>query len=121
MKSGFLADIENGNELGPLLEAFVIAEINKQCSWSDSGYSLLHYRDRDNKEVDLVLELDGGRIIAIEIKSSSSFSNKDFVGLKTLRNILGDRFYCGIVLYMGMEVQPFGDKLFAAPISSIWQ
>jgi len=117
----FLANIENGNELGPILEAFVIAEINKQRSWSDSDYTLFHYRDRDSKEVDLVLELDGGKIIAIEIKASSSFSQRDFMGLKTLRSMLDSRFHCGIVLYTGTEVQPFGDRLFAAPISSIWQ
>ena len=117
----FLADIENGNELGPLLEAFVISEINKQKSWSEIDFSLHHYRDCDNKEVDLVLELEGGNIIAIEIKASSSFSQKDFIGLKALREMLGKRFQCGIVLYTGSEAYPFGDRLFAAPISSIWQ
>jgi hypothetical protein len=119
--SDFLADIENGNELGPILEAFVIAEIKKQQTWSDSGYSMYHFRDRDNKEVDIVLELDGGKIIAIEIKAASSFSQKDFAGLKTLRGLLGNRFHCGIVLHTGSEVHPFGEKLYAAPISSIWQ
>lgn len=119
--SSFLADIENGNELGPLLETFVITEVNKQQSWSDSDYTLFHYRDCDNKEVDLVLELDSGKIIAIEVKAASSFSRNDFAGLKTLRNMLGKRFHCGVVLYTGTEVQPFGDRLFAAPISSIWQ
>jgi len=121
MTSDFLANIENSNELGPILEAFVIAEINKQKTWSDTNYNLFHYRDRDNKEVDLVLELDGGKIIAIEIKSSSSFSKKDFAGMKLLRDMLGNRFHCGIVLYTGEEVLPFGDRLFAAPISAIWQ
>jgi hypothetical protein len=96
-------------------------EFNKQQTWSDTSYTLFHYRDRDNKEVDIILELDGGKVIAIEIKAASSFSQKDFTGLKTLRSLLGSRFHCGIVLYTGSEVQPFGDRLYAAPISSIWQ
>jgi len=121
MTGGFLADIESGNALGPLLEAFVISEINKQRTWSESDYTLFHYRDCDKKEVDLVLELTGGKIIAIEIKAASSFSTKDFAGLKVLREILGARFHCGIVLYTGTQALPFGDRLFAAPISSIWQ
>jgi len=54
-------------------------------------------RDCDKKEVDLVLELTGGKIIAIKIKAASSFSTKDFAGLKVLREILGVRFHCGIV------------------------
>ena len=117
----FLSDIENGNELGPLLEAFVITEINKQRSWSELEYTLFHYRDSDKKEIDLVLELAGGKIIAIEIKAASSFSHKDFAGMKLLRDTLGKRFHVGIVLYTGTQVQPFGEKLYAAPVSSIWQ
>jgi predicted AAA+ superfamily ATPase len=116
----FLANIENGNELGPLLETFAIMELAKQQTWSAAEYSLHHFRDRDGKEVDLVLELLGGRIIAIEIKAASSFSRKDFSGLKMLRDMLGERFICGLVLYTGVEVQPFGEKLFAAPLSSLW-
>ena len=117
----FLAGIENGNELGPLLETFVITEIKKQQSWSDSDYALFHYRDCDNKEVDLVLELDDGKIIGIEVKAASSFTRSDFAGLQALKNMLGDRFHCGIVLYTGTQAQPFGDRLFAAPVSSLWQ
>lgn len=121
MSSEFLAKIENGNELGPLLETFVISEIIKQQSWSEIDYSFFHYRDCDNKEVDLVLELDDGRIIAIEIKAASSFSKSDLSGLKVIRDIAGTRFHCGIVLYTGEEAHSLGDRLFAAPITSIWQ
>jgi predicted AAA+ superfamily ATPase len=121
INSGFLSAIENGNALGPLLETFVIAEINKQQVWSESEYSLFHYRDRDGKEVDLVLELTGGRVIAIEIKAASSYSRKDFAGMKTLRELLGKRFVCGILLYTGAEAHPFGDRMFAAPVSAIWR
>lgn len=120
ISADFIADIENGNELGPLFETFVIAEINKQRAWSEADYSLFHYRDSDNKEVDLVLELADGRIIALEVKAASSFSTKDFAGMKTLRNLLGDRFLCGVLLYTGTDVQPFGDRLYAAPASAIW-
>jgi len=117
----FLADIRNGNVLGPLIEAFVINEFVKQQTWSNADYTLFHYRDSDMKEVDLVLEFIDGKVIAIEIKAASSVSNNDFSGLKTLRNLLDNRFHCGLLLYTGTEVQPFGDRLFVAPISSIWQ
>jgi len=119
--SDFLSKMENGNELGPILEAFVINEIMKQQTWSDIGFTTHHYRDKDGKEVDLVLELRGGKVIAIEIKAASSFSRKDFAGMKALRDMLGDRFQCGVLLYTGNEVHPFGDRLYCAPASSIWQ
>jgi len=121
INSDFIGRIENGNQLGPLLETFVINEIGKQRTWSATDYSIFHYRDRDNKEVDLVVELTNGQIITIEVKAASSFSQKDFAGMKMIRDKVGTRFLCGIVLYTGNEVQPFGDRLFVAPISAIWQ
>ena len=120
LSGDFLSNIENGNALGSILETFVATEIIKQQSWSDTDYTLFHYRDSDKKEVDLVIELYNGKIIALEIKASSSFSKSDFNNLKTLRDISTDRFHAGILLYTGTEVQPFGENLFAAPISSIW-
>ena len=119
--SKLIADIENGNELGPLLETCVINEVIKQQSWSKIDFTVFHYRDKDNREADLIIEISGGKVIALEVKAASSFTSKDFAGLKVLRNILGDRFHCGILLYTGTDVQPFGDKLFVAPVSSIWQ
>ena len=121
VSDGFLANIENGNELGPLIEAFVINEIAKQQTWSGIGFDMYHYRDKDGKEVDLVIELSSGEVIAIEIKAASSFSRKDFSGMKALRDMLGNRFHCGVLLYTGTEVHPFGDRLYCAPVSSIWQ
>ena len=85
------------------------------------GFNLYHYRDKDDKEVNLVLELRGGNTIAIEVKAASSVSRNDFTGMKILRDMLGDRFLCGVLLYTGNEVQPFGDRLYCAPISAIWQ
>ena len=120
MADGFLANIENGNALGPLIETFVINEIIKQQAWSEVGFDAYHYRDKDGKEVGVVLELSSGEVIAIEIKAASSFSRKDFAGIKALRDMLGDRFHCGILLYTGTEVQPFGDRVYCAPVSAIW-
>jgi len=117
----FLAMLESGNTFGPLLEAFIIAEFKKQQSWSEEIYKMHHFRDIDGKEVDIILELINGKIIAIEIKASSSFTKTDFSGMKILREVLGERFHCGILLYTGFEVQPFGDRLYAAPVNSIWE
>ncbi|MCL2253913.1 MAG: ATP-binding protein [Lachnospiraceae bacterium] len=117
----FLAKIENGNQLGSLLETLVISEIIKQRSWSETDYTLYHYRDSDNKEVDLIIELDNGKLVALEIKAASSFSQKDLSGLKLLKELLGNRFLCGLLLYTGKDVTPLGERLYAVPISTIWQ
>lgn len=42
--------------MGPLLENFVIGEVARQLTWAEEPVQLFHYRDRDQVEVDIVLE-----------------------------------------------------------------
>jgi predicted AAA+ superfamily ATPase len=115
-----LADVLLGEAFGALLESYVVAEMFKQKTWSDEDYALYHYRSRDRKEVDLVIELFDGRIITLEVKASRTVSRRDFAGMKSLREIVGERFHCGIVLYTGHEALPYGEDMFAAPVSAVW-
>ena len=106
--------------LGPLLETFVFGEILKQATWSDEAYSLLYYRDRDLNEVDIVVENDAGDIIGVEVKASATVTNGDFKDLRKLAGAARDRFKLGVVLHDGDTLVPFGDRLFAAPLSCLW-
>jgi len=82
---------------------------------------LSHYRDRDGVEVDIVIEKGIRAVAGIEIKASASVSTKDFRGLKKLAAAVGNRFVSGVVLYDGETLTPFGDGLYAVPISALWQ
>ena len=46
---------------------------------------------------------------------------KDFLGLETLREVAGERFHRGVVLYGGSERVAFGRELHALPLSSVWR
>ena len=70
--------------------------------------------------MDLLLEDPAGRIVGIEVKSSSSVSYSDFRGLRELAEATGERFHRGIVLYTGESVVPFGEHLHAVPIQVLW-
>ena len=37
-----------------------------------------------------------------------------------LKQLAHDDFQCGIVLYRGQEVVPFGEKLWAVPVEFLW-
>lgn len=113
--------LDYGEALGAFLEGFVTAELLKQRTWTTTPFELFHYRDRTGTEVDLILEYDDGRVVGIEVKSSSSYSGRQFTGLTTLRDQLGDRFVAGIVLGTGSHGYRFSDRLYGAPISSLWQ
>lgn len=72
------------------------------------------------REVDIVLERDDGRIVGIEVKASATVVHGDFSGLRVLADAAKDQFACGMVLYNGNDVVPFGKALAAVPISSLW-
>ena len=81
---------------------------------------LFHFRDRDQNEVDLVLENARGQIVGIEVKAATSVARRDFSGLDRLASIAGKRFVQGIVLYDGEQPLSFADNLRAAPFASVW-
>ncbi|WP_254919227.1 ATP-binding protein [Oceanicola sp. 22II-s10i] len=105
---------------GPLLETFVFAEVLKLISGSEMRLDAFHFRDQEMREVDLVLERDDGMIVGIEVKASATVRSADFAGLRTLAAACGDRFAFGAVLYDSEDVVPFGERLAAVPVSSLW-
>ena len=106
--------------LGPLLEGFIFSELLKLASESEERVTLFHFRDRDQHEVDFVLENAEGQIVGIEVKAAASVTRRDFSGLDRLASIAGTRFVQGIVLYDGERPLPFADNLRAAPFASVW-
>jgi len=105
---------------GPLLETFVVNELRRQLTWSDTDAALHHFRDRDGAEVDVVLEASDGRVVAIEIKASATVDGGDLRWLELLRTKLGDEFVHGFVLYCGDRPLPFGERLTAIPLDHLW-
>ena len=103
-----------------LLESFVFSEVLKLTTASDLRLTPYHFRDRDMREVDIVLERDDGMIAGIEVKASATVKSGDFAGLRALAEACGDRFAFGTVLYDSTDVVPFGDRLAAAPLSCLW-
>jgi predicted AAA+ superfamily ATPase len=105
---------------GALLESFVFSEVLKLMTASDLRLTPHHFRDRDMREVDIVLERDDGMIAGIEVKASATVKASDFAGLRALAEACGDRFAFGAVLYDSADVVPFGNKLAAVPLSCLW-
>ena len=105
---------------GPLLETFVHAELQKQCTWASAGCELMHYRTSTDIEVDFIAQDRQGRVVGIEVKSSTQASANDFKGLRHLRDIVGERFYRGVVLHPGKESVAFDPQLASVPLGALW-
>lgn len=105
--------------LGQLLETFVFQELRRQASGSAETFAFYHFRNRDDHEVDIVIER-GSLLAGIEVKASGTVRSEDFRGLRKLQEIAGERFVCGVLLYDGEVSVRFGQGLFALPVQTLW-
>lgn len=111
---------DDRSRLGPVLENFVHAELLKHASTAEGSYRIFHYRDHDQVEVDLVIEDARGQVVGVEVKSAATVRAGDLRGLKRLASVAGEAFRLGVVLYDGAEALPLGERLWAAPLSTLW-
>lgn len=107
--------------LGRFVEGWVIQELIKQQGWASSRFQLFHYRERNGKEINAIVELGNGTIIAIEIKASSTRKPEHFHSLRWLQDQLGDRFRAGIVLSLVPDAFTLNDRIWGLPISALWE
>ncbi len=104
---------------GQLLETFVFQELRRQASGSPETLAFYHFRNRDDHEVDIVIER-GSLLTGVEVKASGTVRSEDFRGLRKLQQIAGERFASGVVLYDGEASVRFGPRLFALPVQTLW-
>lgn len=107
--------------LGHLLESFVFSEIEKSLPFQSRRWRLWHWR-RDRREVDLVAEAPGGRLLLIEAKAAATVGRSDFRHLDWFLDEGpgrgGPAFGC--VLHLGQDILSFGPNRLALPISMLW-
>lgn len=104
--------------LGQLTESLIYQELRKQADWHQDALEFYHFRNKDKVEVDIVIQ-QGPLLAGIEIKASATVTSRDFKGLSKLREACRENFSAGVVFYDGENVLPFGDRMFAVPISAV--
>ncbi len=115
------AVLRNGDLLGRLLDTFVASQIRSELAVTAARPRLYHVRQQQGRiEVDLLAELGGGGIVAIEVKASSAPTPDDAKHLATLRDRLGESFVAGVVFHTGPRAYRLGEGIVAAPISALW-
>jgi uncharacterized protein len=115
------AVLRDGDLLGRMIDTFVLAQIRPEVALTSLRSRLYHLRTRDARhEIDLIAELAGGDVIAIEIKSSAAPKRDDARHLEWLRDQLGDRFLAGAVLHTGPRPFQLAERIFALPICTLW-
>ena len=112
--------LNQANLFGHLIESYAVQQINCQLSWIDDEVHCYHFRDHKKHEVDLVLE-KGDSIWGIEMKRSTTISEKDYKGLRILANTSGEHWKGGVIFYSGDHIMPTPIKnTFAVPYGALW-
>lgn len=106
---------------GKAFETLAYTELAAQIDAAENSYHLYHYRDRDKREIDFLIESDDHRILAIEVKSGITVKSSDFRHIEWFRGHMAKgKPVIGIVLHAGPDILPFGENLWAVPFDCLW-
>jgi len=102
--------------LGALFES--LAALTVRAIASAHGFGSFHMRTRGGEhEIDLIVELGDGRILAIEVKMSDTVDDRDVRHLLWLRRTLGERVADIAVLNCGPIAHRRGDGVAVIPLA----
>ena len=101
-KSSGPAIPRDGTLLGALFEALVVQSVRVYAQANEA--QVFHLRTRGGeREVDIIVRRPDGRIVALEVKLSSTPKDSDFRHLRWLKKSLGEDLLDAIVVTTGSE------------------
>ncbi len=104
----------NGSYGGAVFETWVVSEIMKSWWFNGKLPNVYYYRDRMQKEVDLII-LRNQQLLPFEIKKSANPSHalKNFPAVEKLAVEIG----FGGVLSLSPDLLPINEKYWQIPVS----
>ena len=102
---------------GPILETWVINELLKSYQHNGRQAPFYYYRDRDGKEVDLLIVRDGA-IYPLEIKKTASADKRDVRHFRTLQK-LNMPIGPGGVICLAEQSLPLAGSAMSIPVSAL--
>lgn len=105
-----------------LVEGFIFTQLAAQIDAQEDTFSLSHYRDREQREIDFIIETPDGMTLGIEVKAGSAVGLDSFKHLVWFRHrmLQNGTPFVGLVLYTGEHVLRFGEGLWAVPMHVLW-
>jgi predicted AAA+ superfamily ATPase len=109
--------LEAGAMSGAILETWVVTELLKGYWHNGLAAPFYYYRDKDRKEIDLLI-VQNGTVYPLEIKKSAAPSRDDvrhFPALDRLKRTIGP----GGVICLTRDVLPLTETVHAIPVSAL--
>ena len=104
--------LESGAMTGAIFETFVISEIIKSYVHNAKDANIYYYRDKDKKEIDIIIE-QSGKLYPVEIKKSA---NPTKIMLKNFSVIPDEKLGEGAIICLCNEDFPITEKVNAIPV-----
>jgi len=105
---------KQGGPGGNEYESAIVAEIFKQLKNIPFGGDLYHLRTTDGREVDLLIELEGG-YIALEVKMTTNVSRTDARHLLHLEELLDKPLLQSFVVSNDLSIKELAPGILALP------
>jgi predicted AAA+ superfamily ATPase len=84
------------------------------------AWKLYHYRDKDKREIDFVIDTPDC-VVGIEVKASESIGLSAFKHLRWFgKTLITHKPFIGMVLHTGKLTTSFASNLLAIPLSALW-
>ena len=109
--------IEAGAMSGAFFETFVVAEILK--SYYNAGVlepSIYYYRDKDAKEIDIIIE-ESGTLYPVEIKKTSNPGKEHIENFSVLEKVKDINIGTGCVICMYENIININEKNISMPVT----
>lgn len=105
-----------GSWLGALFESLVAQSVRVYASAASANVGHLRTKETD-REIDLIVEGEDRRVVAIEVKLSESISDKDVRHLNWLHQQIGDRLADRVVITTGEHAYRRPDGVAVVPLA----
>jgi len=109
--------LENGAFSGAIFETYVISEILKSYWHNGESPAIYFYRDKDKREVDIILE-ENGKLFPLEVKQKSNPTPQDIKSFDILSQF-GKEVAPGGVICQAPSYLPLGNKDFVIPVGYV--
>jgi hypothetical protein len=109
----------SGPMAGAIFETAVVSEVWKALVHRGEEPRLYFWRTSTGTEVDLLVELGGGEMVPIEVKTSATPRPIMAKSIRALRRDLGERVHPGYVVHPGDVRLPLGDGDLALPFADL--
>jgi len=113
--------LSDGDLLGRVVETFVVAQLRAELALRTLRPRLHHLRTAEGRhEVDIIIEVGARRLVAIEVKATSTPDSGDATHHRWLTRELGDSVIAAVLLHRGPVSFEMDGGVIASPIAALW-